>query len=60
MVIRGIESVWYFPESEYYKRRRYSVTADVWHFDYGWQNVVLGVIIVSSIRFNQGFWSTVD
>ena len=55
MVIRGIIQAWYFPESEENGRQQYAVTLNTWHFDYGWQNITMLVILTSSIVFYRGF-----
>ena len=51
MFVRGIDRVRYYPQSEVFPRRQYVIALDIWNFDYGWQNTVSIVIILSSIIF---------
>ena len=55
VLVRGIESLWLFAASETDFIRQYAITMDVWHFDIGWQNTVLMVIILGTFAFALGY-----
>lgn len=51
MAVRGIDGIQYYPDNEIELRRQYAIMLDVWHFDYGWQNMQLVVIFISTVIF---------